>query len=144
MYKEDDTVIVAATRTAIGSFNGVFINTPTYKLGSAVIKSLLEKSSIDPSDVDEIILGQILPAGQGQNPARQAAVDAGRKARVGKGPASMGAAPHWCRTRLPHRPQSPPPPPHVSLLSLPACCFASARLALRYQCIVLSKALGWS
>jgi len=77
LYKEDDTVIVAAARTAIGSFNGVFINTPTYKLGSAVIKSLLEKSTIDPSDVDEIIMGQILTAGQGQNPARQAAVDAG-------------------------------------------------------------------
>ena len=77
MYKEDDTVIVAASRTAIGSFNGVFINTPTYKLGSAVIKSLLEKSNLDPLDVDEIILGQILTAGQGQNPARQAAVDAG-------------------------------------------------------------------
>tara|TARA_E500000075_G_scaffold97629_1_gene89170 strand:- start:2481 stop:3671 length:1191 start_codon:yes stop_codon:yes gene_type:complete len=77
LYKEDDTVIVAASRTAIGSFNGVFINTPTYKLGSAVIKSLLEKSNLDPLDVDEIILGQILTAGQGQNPARQAAVDAG-------------------------------------------------------------------
>ena len=77
MYQDTDTVIVAASRTAIGSFNGSFRDVAAYKLGSAVIKSLLDKIKIKASDIDEVILGQILTAGQGQNPARQAAIDAG-------------------------------------------------------------------
>ncbi|MAU57325.1 MAG: acetyl-CoA acetyltransferase, partial [Rhizobiales bacterium TMED28] len=77
MYQDTDTVIVAASRTAIGSFNGSFRDVAPYKLGSAVIKSLLDKIKIKASDIDEVILGQILTAGQGQNPARQAAIDAG-------------------------------------------------------------------
>ena len=77
MYRDTDTVIVAASRTAIGSFNGSFRDVAPYKLGSAVIQSLLSKINIKASDIDEVILGQILTAGQGQNPARQAAIDAG-------------------------------------------------------------------
>ena len=77
MYQDIDTVIVAASRTAIGSFNGSFRDVAPYKLGSAVIQSLLGKINIEASDIDEVILGQILTAGQGQNPARQAAIDAG-------------------------------------------------------------------
>lgn len=77
MYKDTDTVIVTASRTAIGSFNGSFRDVAPYKLGSAVIQSLLGKINMKASDIDEVILGQILTAGQGQNPARQAAIDAG-------------------------------------------------------------------
>ncbi len=77
MYRDIDTVIVAASRTAIGNFNGKFRDIAPYKLGSAVIQSLITKTGIKPSDIDEVILGQILTAGQGQNPARQASVDAG-------------------------------------------------------------------
>jgi len=77
VYQDTDTVIVAASRTAIGSFNGSLRDVAPYKLGSAVIQSLLGKINMKASDIDEVILGQILTAGQGQNPARQAAIDAG-------------------------------------------------------------------
>ncbi|WP_310618421.1 acetyl-CoA C-acetyltransferase [Flexibacterium corallicola] len=72
-----DVVIVAATRTPVGSFNGSFANTPASDLGAAVIKSALEKAQVAPTDVNEVVFGQVLTAGQGQNPARQAAVKAG-------------------------------------------------------------------
>ena len=65
-------VIVAATRTAIGSFGGSLSSIPAHKLGSAVISSLLQKTGLDSNLVDEVILGQVLTAGTGQNPARQA------------------------------------------------------------------------
>jgi acetyl-CoA C-acetyltransferase len=74
---EDNVVIVSAARTAVGSFNGAFGNTPAHELGAAAIKAALERAKVDPSEVDEVILGQILTAGQGQNPARQAAMAAG-------------------------------------------------------------------
>lgn len=70
-------VIVAATRTALGSFGGSLSSTPAHKLGSAVISSLLQKTGLEGSQIDEVILGQVLTAGSGQNPARQAAIDAG-------------------------------------------------------------------
>lgn len=70
-------VIVAAARTAVGSFNGSFANTPAHELGAAVIEAALERAGVAPSEVDEVILGQVLAAGEGQNPARQAAVKAG-------------------------------------------------------------------
>ena len=70
-------VIVAATRTALGSFGGSLSSTPAHKLGSAVISSLLQKTGLEGTQVDEVILGQVLTAGSGQNPARQAAIDAG-------------------------------------------------------------------
>jgi len=74
---ENDIVIVGAARTAVGSFNGAFANTPAHDLGSAVIKEVLKRAKVDASEVDEVILGQVLTAAQGQNPARKAAVDAG-------------------------------------------------------------------
>src|SRR6478736_4878565 len=74
---EDNIVIVGAARTAVGSFNGAFGNTPAHELGAVAIKAALERAKVDPAEVDEVILGQILTAGQGQNPARQAAMAAG-------------------------------------------------------------------
>lgn len=70
-------VIASAARTAVGSFNGSFANVPAHELGIAVIKGVLERAGVDASEVDEVILGQVLPAGEGQNPARQAAIKAG-------------------------------------------------------------------
>jgi acetyl-CoA C-acetyltransferase len=74
---DTDIVIVGAARTAVGAFNGVFANTPAHELGAAAIKEALSRAKVDPADVDEVIMGQILTAGQGQNPARQAAMKAG-------------------------------------------------------------------
>lgn len=73
----DDIVIVGATRTPVGSFNGALARLDSAQLGSTVIKSLLSNAQINGADVDEVILGQILTAGQGQNPARRAALMAG-------------------------------------------------------------------
>ncbi len=70
-------VIVAAARTAIGSFSGTLSKIPAADLGAKVIASLIEKSGIDPAQVDEVIMGQVLAAGVGQNPARQALIKAG-------------------------------------------------------------------
>ncbi|MFT2213580.1 acetyl-CoA C-acetyltransferase [Rhizobium giardinii] len=70
-------VIASAGRTAVGSFNGAFANTPAHELGAAVIKGVLERAGVDAGEVDEVILGQVLSAGEGQNPARQAAIKAG-------------------------------------------------------------------
>jgi acetyl-CoA C-acetyltransferase len=72
-----DIVIVGAARTAVGSFNGAFANTPAHDLGAVAIKAALERAGVEAGEVDEVILGQILSAGQGQNPARQAAMKAG-------------------------------------------------------------------
>ncbi len=70
-------VIASAARTAVGSFNGAFANVQAHELGAAAIKGALARAGVDASDVDEVILGQVLPAGEGQNPARQAAMKAG-------------------------------------------------------------------
>ncbi|RXU58175.1 acetyl-CoA C-acyltransferase, partial [Pseudomonas protegens] len=70
-------VIVAATRTAVGSFQGSLAGIPAVDLGAAVIRQLLAQTGIDPAQVDEVIMGQVLTAGAGQNPARQAAIKAG-------------------------------------------------------------------
>src|SRR5262252_6396618 len=72
-----DVVIVAAGRTAIGSFNGALSKVPATELGAHVIRHLLAKSGISPAQVSEVILGQVLTAGVGQNPARQASIKAG-------------------------------------------------------------------
>ncbi|MGB7286619.1 MAG: acetyl-CoA C-acetyltransferase [Salaquimonas sp.] len=77
MSKQDAIVIASAARTPVGSFNGAFANVPAHDLGSIVIKAVLERAGVDAKEVDEVILGQILCAGQGQNPARQAARNAG-------------------------------------------------------------------
>ncbi|ASV87689.1 acetyl-CoA C-acetyltransferase [Ochrobactrum quorumnocens] len=70
-------VIASAARTAVGAFNGAFANVPAHELGAAVIAAALERAGVDAVDVDEVILGQVLTAGEGQNPARQAAMAAG-------------------------------------------------------------------
>ncbi|MGH6846336.1 MAG: acetyl-CoA C-acetyltransferase [Methylocella sp.] len=72
-----EIVIVSAARTAVGSFNGAFAATPAHELGAAAIKAALARAEVDASEVDEVILGQVLTANQGQNPARQAAIMAG-------------------------------------------------------------------
>ncbi|MBO9629800.1 acetyl-CoA C-acetyltransferase [Shinella sp. WSJ-2] len=70
-------VIASAARTAVGSFNGAFANTPAHELGATVISAVLERAGVAVGEVDEVILGQVLQAGEGQNPARQAAMKAG-------------------------------------------------------------------
>jgi acetyl-CoA C-acetyltransferase len=72
-----DIVIVAAARTAIGKFGGALAKTPAAELGATVLKALLERAKLQPDQVDEVILGQVLQAGTGQNPARQAVIKAG-------------------------------------------------------------------
>lgn len=72
-----DIVITAAKRTAVGSFMGAFGSTPAHELGRQAILAALAQAGVAPEEVDEVILGQVLSAGQGQNPARQAAVNAG-------------------------------------------------------------------
>ena len=73
----DDIVIVAAARTPVGSFNGSFASTPAHVLGATAITAALGKAGVAAGEVDEVILGQVLSAGEGQNPARQAAMKAG-------------------------------------------------------------------
>jgi acetyl-CoA C-acetyltransferase len=72
-----DVVITAAKRTPVGSFLGAFATTPAHELGRVAIEAALAQAGVDAADVDEVVLGQILTAGQGQNPARQAAINAG-------------------------------------------------------------------
>jgi acetyl-CoA C-acetyltransferase len=72
-----NVVIVSAARTAVGSFNGAFAATPAHELGAAVIEAVVARAGIDKAEVSETIFGQVLTAGQGQNPARQAHVRAG-------------------------------------------------------------------
>jgi len=72
-----DVVIVAAARTPIGSFNGALSSLPAHALGKVAIQAALERAKVEPGEVSEVIMGQILTAGQGQNPARQASVAAG-------------------------------------------------------------------
>ncbi|MGJ7915166.1 acetyl-CoA C-acetyltransferase [Massilia sp. LXY-6] len=73
----EDVVIVAAGRTAIGKFGGTLSKIPATELGAQVIKHLMAKTGIDPASVSEVIMGQVLTAGAGQNPARQAVIKAG-------------------------------------------------------------------
>ena len=72
-----NVVIASAARTAVGSFNGSFANVAAHDLGTTAIKGALERAGVPAADIDEVIMGQILSAGQGQNPARQASVNAG-------------------------------------------------------------------
>ncbi len=72
-----EIVIAAAARTAVGSFNGAFAATPAHELGAAVLRAVVARAGIDAGEVSETILGQVLSAGQGQNPARQAHINAG-------------------------------------------------------------------
>lgn len=72
-----EVVIASAARTAVGSFNGVFATTPAHDLGKVVIAEVLKRAGVEPADISEVIMGQVLTAGQGQNPARQASIGAG-------------------------------------------------------------------
>jgi acetyl-CoA C-acetyltransferase len=73
---KDDIVIVSAARTPVGAFNGAFANLPAHDLGKVAIKAAIERAGVEGERVSEVILGQILTAGQGQNPARQASISA--------------------------------------------------------------------
>mgnify|MGYP001226014821 CR=1 FL=1 len=77
MSKEKTVIIASAVRTAIGSLGGALKNVPAYKLGSTAISGAIKKSGLKPSDVNEVILGQVLTGGAGQNPARQSSMDSG-------------------------------------------------------------------
>jgi acetyl-CoA C-acetyltransferase len=72
-----DVVIASGARTPVGSFTGSFANVPAHDLGTVAIKAALERAKVAPTEVSEVVLGQILTAGQGQNPGRQAAIKAG-------------------------------------------------------------------
>ena len=74
---KDDVVIVSAARTPVGAFNGAFASLPAHELGKTAIKAALERAGVKGGEVSEVIMGQVLTAGQGQNPARQAAIAAG-------------------------------------------------------------------
>ena len=75
--KEEAIVIVGAARTPVGSFNGALSSVPAHTLGEIAIRAALARAGVEAADVDEVIMGQILTAGEGQNPARQAAIAAG-------------------------------------------------------------------
>src|SRR3979411_567721 len=74
---KDDIVIVSATRTPVGAFNGAFAALPAHELGKVAVQESLKRAGVEGGAVSEVILGQILTAGQGQNPARQASIAAG-------------------------------------------------------------------
>src|SRR5437660_12596488 len=74
---KDDIVIVGATRTPVGAFNGALAALPAHELGKVAIQETLKRAGVEGADVSEVMLGQILTAGQGQNPARQASIAAG-------------------------------------------------------------------
>src|SRR5216110_2604563 len=73
----DEVVIVGAARTPVGAFNGAFGSLPAHELGKVAIQEALKRADVEGAQVSEVILGQILTAGQGQNPARQASINAG-------------------------------------------------------------------
>jgi acetyl-CoA C-acetyltransferase len=78
MSKDQPTIVIAsAARTPVGAFNGALASLPAHELGKVAIKAALERARVEPGDVSEVILGQILAAGAGQNPARQASISAG-------------------------------------------------------------------
>src|SRR4029077_9899470 len=72
-----DIVIASAARTPVGAFNGGLASLPAHKLGEGAIAEALRRAHVEPKDVSEVIMGQILSTGEGQNPARQAAIGAG-------------------------------------------------------------------
>ncbi len=78
MSADNSTIVIAsAARTPVGSFNGALASLPAHELGKIAIKAAIERANIEPGDVSEVIMGQILAAGEGQNPARQASIAAG-------------------------------------------------------------------
>jgi acetyl-CoA C-acetyltransferase len=83
MSKENEAVILSAARTAAGKFQGGLSSIPAVKLGAAAIKAAVERAGIDPKDIEEVLMGNVIQAGNGQAPARQAAIFAGLPATVG-------------------------------------------------------------
>src|SRR5689334_20347372 len=77
IFMSEDIVIVGAARTPVGAFNGAFANLPAHELGKAAIQEAMKRAGVEGKQVSEVIMGQILTAGQGQNPARQASIAAG-------------------------------------------------------------------
>ena len=78
MSQDNTTIVIAsAARTPVGSFNGSLASLPAHELGKVAIKAALDRAGVQPGDINEVILGQVLTAGQGQNPARQASIAAG-------------------------------------------------------------------
>ena len=110
---ENGVVIVSAARTPVGSFNGSLSALSAAELGTVAIKAVMERAKVEPGEVEEVIMGQVLAAGQGQNPARQAAIHAGiphespglgHEPALRLGPARRGARPAADRAgRFPHR-----------------------------------------
>ncbi len=95
-----DVVIVAATRTPVGAFSGALSTVPAHELGAIVIKELLKRGQVDAAEVTDVIMGQVLTAGQGQNPARQAAIKAGDAAVIiAGGQESMSLSAHCAHLR---------------------------------------------
>ncbi len=93
MSEDSSTIVIAsAARTPVGSFNGALASLPASKLGEIAIKAALKRANIQPGDVSEVILGQVLTAAQGQGPARQASVGAGVPKTGGCGAAHRMAA----------------------------------------------------
>ena len=76
-FKQKNVVITSATRTAVGTFRGSLKNMQSHEMGSIVIKEAMKKSNLKSNEVDELVMGQVLTGGAGQNPARQAAIQAG-------------------------------------------------------------------
>jgi acetyl-CoA acetyltransferase len=115
VFSMTNVVIVSAARTAVGSFNGAFANTPAHDLGAAVLEAVVERAGIDKAEVSETILGQVLTAGQGQNPARQAHINAGLPVEAAAWGSTRSAARACARSRwrpstssLAMPPSSPP------------------------------------
>ena len=78
MSQDNTTIVIAsAARTPVGSFNGSLASLPAHELGKVAIKAALDRAGVQPGDINEVVLGQVLTAGQGQNPARQASIAAG-------------------------------------------------------------------
>ena len=82
MSKENEAVILSAARTAVGKFQGALSNVPATKLGAVAVKAAVERAGIDPKDIEEVLMGNVVQAGNGQAPARQAAIFAGVPATV--------------------------------------------------------------
>ena len=99
-----EIVIASAKRTPVGSFNGAFGSTAAHELGAIAIKSALEAAKVEAGEVDEVILGQILSAAQGQDPARQAAM------KDTSFPAPLPATVPGCALPVPPPSSSPPRP----------------------------------
>jgi acetyl-CoA C-acetyltransferase len=83
MSKENEAVILSAARTPVGKFQGSLSGIPAPRLGAAAIQAAVERAGVDPKEIEEVLIGQVVQAGSGQAPARQAAVFAGLPAEVG-------------------------------------------------------------